>query len=444
MTRLVPAVRGFGRMLGVGAVTLALLELGAVLVFALPIRGIPAPEALRAALGRSAERTDPSARLRAQEAPAWMQQHVLHPYLGFVRDPDARRHVLNERVVAVPVNELGFFGPTPDANADPGTFRVALAGGSVAAELFLEAGDRLAHELEASGALDGRRVVLFSLALDGMKQPQQLMSVAYVLARGARFDLVVNLDGYNEVALPTAENVPFGVAPEFPRSWRAYASRVPSLDTVRIAGRLAAESERIERARTVIGASWLRHSRLALLVWHALAQRHAVARARLERLLRDELSGGARTNAEVRGPWTPPASEAALAAELAALWRRSSVQLWHLLRANGIAYAHFLQPSQYVKGSKSLTDRERRVALSPQDDLYRQGAERGYLRLRAEGEALRAEGVPFHDLTAIFAGQTGEIYRDHCCHLHAEGYARLAEEMARVLAGSLRESRASR
>jgi len=43
------------------------------------------------------------------------------------------------------------------------------------------------------------------------------MRLNYLLALGARFDLFINLDGFNEVALPPAENIPKGVFLFFPR-----------------------------------------------------------------------------------------------------------------------------------------------------------------------------------------------------------------------------------
>ena len=44
-------------------------------------------------------------------------------------------------------------------------------------------------------------------------------------ARRRGFDAVVNVDGFNEVTLPLAENVPLGVAVHYPRSWPAYARK---------------------------------------------------------------------------------------------------------------------------------------------------------------------------------------------------------------------------
>ena len=49
--------------------------------------------------------------------------------------------------------------------------------------------------------LSGRKIDIVRLALPGQKQPQQLMTLAWVQSLGAEFDIVVNLDGYNEAVL---------------------------------------------------------------------------------------------------------------------------------------------------------------------------------------------------------------------------------------------------
>ena len=46
-----------------------------------------------------------------------------------------------------------------------------------------------------------------------------LLVLNYMLALGQTFDLVINIDGFNEVALPPITNLPNQVNPFFPRNW---------------------------------------------------------------------------------------------------------------------------------------------------------------------------------------------------------------------------------
>ena len=47
-----------------------------------------------------------------------------------------------------------------------------------------------------------------NLALFGYKQPQQLTTLAYLMSIGGQFDLVLNIDGFNEVAASTSWRTP--------------------------------------------------------------------------------------------------------------------------------------------------------------------------------------------------------------------------------------------
>ena len=80
----------------------------------------------------------------------------------------------------------------------------------------------------------------------------------------------------------------------------------------------------------------------------------------------------------MRGPSFERKDEAELYHELVEVWKRSSLQMKVLCDANGTKYYHFLQPNQYVIGSKPMSEAEKRQvvnALSP----YKSGVEKDTL-----------------------------------------------------------------
>ena len=107
--------------------------------------------------------------------------------------------------------------------------------------------------------------------------------------------------------------------------------------------------------------------------------------------------------------------------------------MWNLCKANGIRYFHLLQPNQYVKGRKRLTDKEKLLAIGGPEFPYRQGAEQGYPHLIAAGKNLKQVGLPFTDFTDIFKNEQGTIYKDNCCHFNERGNKILAARIARLL-----------
>jgi hypothetical protein len=129
------------------------------------------------------------------------------------------------------------------------------------------------------------------------------------------------------------------------------------------------------------------------------------------------------------GPAFPRQAEPGLLRGLAAFWGRSPRLMDGLCRVRGIPYFHFLQPNQYVEGSKPMAAAERKTAIS-EASVYGRGARLGYGELIATGAALRMEGERYFDLTAIFQGVEEPLYIDDCCHLNRDGMERLAREMA--------------
>ena len=116
---------------------------------------------------------------------------------------------------------------------------------------------------------------------------------------------------------------------------------------------------------------------------------------------------------------------------------RSSLQIHQLCAASGIQYFHFLQPNQYVPGSKTLSDEERLLVYGAEHP-GRKHVEAGYPLLVHEGQALIDRGVCFSDLTLVFADHPEPTYADRCCHLNPHGNEVLARKMADVIVATLR------
>jgi len=179
----------------------------------------------------------------------------------------------------------------------------------------------------------------------------------------------------------------------------------------------------------------VRHSSFALALWHGLERRSLAREGSLEAALALRLAE-APEDLQAKGPPNRFASRGEMLESAAALWRRASLQMAQLSAANGISYHHFLQPSQYVAGSKTFTPRERQRALGPDNGFAAVGVRRGYPLLLAAGQELERRGVHFVDLTGAFRDEARDIYRDDCCHLTEPGYALLAERIAREVASA--------
>jgi len=352
---------------------------------------------------------------------------VLHPYLGFVQRPQDA-----ERSQPLSVEQLGFPHGGPFVReADPNVMVIGIFGGSVAQQFVGEAGpQRLYAQLRDVPELTNRRAVIVSAALGGYKQPQQLLALSYLLSLGLHLDWVISLDGFNEVVLPLVENAKQGVFPFFPVNW---PWRVAPLDTATDVRSVIGEIAYRRELRAWVARAWtespLSSSRLASLAW-VIFDRHAIdsieaLRARLASLRPkslDYLGTGP--------PWSLNASQTL--PELVAGWKRSTLLMDALCRANGIRFVGFVQPNQYLVGTKPMSDEERRIAIR-EDNPYAAAVVNGYPQLLEAAAQLRTAGIEEHDLTRIFEETKEIVYADSCCHLNARGNEILAGVMAAQL-----------
>jgi len=410
--------------------SLALLEISAPLVYSILGGKKFSKSDIQAILLRDFRKFE---ELQSSVGPAgfeWSAHHIVHPYLGFVGD-------YGDHTESPSFNKYGFYGPEPLFEKSEDTVVVVLTGGSVAYQIYANSGEVILEKLRDIPALSNKDIHLISLALGGFKQPQQLFALSYFLVLGCEFDVVINLDGFNEIALPPTEDVARGTVPFFPRMWSDYAKKILDIERTVGLGRLMAVREKRDKIRKIFSRVPLRYSNCALVFWRFIDRRYYA----LERSIHEEIES-ANPNNEVSyqasGPFKEYENDSDLFADLAKIWRQSSEQMAKLCEANGIKYFHFLQPNQYVKGSKVLTAEENELAIAKEDYAYGNAVEEGYDLLVEEGKVLREEGINFVDLTMIFKEEKRTIYSDTCCHFNTLGSDMLAKEIIEVVSKDLR------
>ncbi|MCB2220134.1 MAG: hypothetical protein KQI35_07035 [Bacteroidetes bacterium] len=350
----------------------------------------------------------------------YLGEHLLHPYLGFVSIPRAG------------YNQYGFPGPDPITQKDDQTLNICITGGSVAKQLYQFTKDRIKTNLQNHPAFKNKKIHIVLLALGGFKQPQQLLSVNYFMTLGAQYDIVINLDGFNEIVLPYSDNLPFGVFPSYPRHWNIYSRKRMDQKVILQLGKQAELKDRQEHARQRLAGSFLRHSNFILLLWKISdMNKHnqvLVSEAKLREII--EKQG---TDYQSTGPEFTVRDTSNFFKQQALFWAQSSQQIAALSQTGNFQYFHFLQPNQYDEGSKPLTPEELEVAYEQGPFSYKDAARQGYPMLRTEGQKLQESGINFTDLSLLFKNETRTVYSDKCCHFNQLGYNSLADQIARKI-----------
>ena len=341
---------------------------------------------------------------------------VVHPYLGFTTP-----------WVHHPLNNI------PPLLAHDSTLVVGVFGGSVAQQVRHVFRERLAAFLTEEGI--ALTPVVVELAQGGLKQPQQVHALAYMLAAGAEFDLVVNLDGHNDLTSPHY-NARRGVFPSFPDLWDKRTGA--ATDDKMLLGRAILLERDRDGLKEVAGGAL----GLSALVGFVLRRYFEALEERILGLNHQLMAQVQQYDVETHGPrwaWYERGEgdhEDAVRELAVQVWFRSSLVMENLASTAGADYFHFLQPSQYIAGSKPLTAEEMAIAYAPgwSEHNYAES----YPLMAKHGAELRRTGVHFVDLTQTFAEVDETIYIDTCCHVNPHGARMLAMRMVDAIKPAVR------
>lgn len=348
---------------------------------------------------------------------------IIHPYLGFVRDPEKTPNT----------SFLGFpqeYDNPFDMNNN-GSITIAIFGGSFAEGVCQNGRSTITAALGDKGI----NAKILTFAMGGYKQPQQLMTLAYLLSHGAQIDVVLNIDGFNEVALPQAENLPKGVNPFYPRDWYFRTVQINDQNSLRLMGKVLSWKD--ERQQW---ASWFqkvpRLSIICNIIWKT---RDSVLEKKIwDTINRIRLSKPALENRFlITGPDMGIHSEDELYTKIAEHWQSCSFLMNAVCDSRDIDYIHMLQPNQYFERGKVLTKEEHTLAYR-ENHPYRPGVVKGYPKLIEKSVDLIEQGINFHDLTMIYYDTKKTIYKDDCCHPNEFGYSIVSEYIAEAVAASIR------
>jgi hypothetical protein len=347
---------------------------------------------------------------------------VAHPFLGWdnvASFPDLDEHVAAAR------------GKTER------DFWVVVLGGSVSSLFAQAVHEELAAGLARTPALAGRDVRVWNYARGSFKQPQQVVMLTWLLGLGIEPDLVLNVDGFNEVALSTA-NASRGMHPGYPsyNQWLAVIGD-PTTDPEALARivELYAAGEEARRLAAFVDGWGLTRSALlgSLVLRRQLAIRADAAGAQIEHI--GTFADKVLAEPLLLGPAIDPKHTAG---DIARVWAEGSRSLKALCDSRGALYVHVLQPTLHDEGSKPLTDEEREAGTALR--TWIRGVQQGYPRLREAATLLEQDGIRFVDASRVFADVDETLYYDPC-HFREPGNRLLLVPVLETLRAAVGESR---
>lgn len=351
----------------------------------------------------------------------WYRSHPIdrettsiNPYLGFTMNPD-----INKRI-----NPMGFDGPL--ITKDKNIYSVGVFGGSVAYLYTYAEKDALVNELKRIPALRDKNIQLYNFSLPGYKQPQQLMTLAYLLSLGYKLDLIINIDGFNEAVLPYVANYKNGVTSSYPWNWYLYSRSSLNSETLT----LVIQIEKLRNLQSfVISLPWKLGAIPNTLLLKAISYKQLELTDKLHEIDRSYQTKGAEpyyglTDAQIRDG-------------IIQTWKNSSILMDKLAKSNNIQYFEFLPPNQYLLNSKPFSNAEKTKFINWRHP-YANAARQLYPQIIAKTQELNDEGVALYDLTNIFSQVEETIYFDDCCHYVRKGYSLLTTSIINSIKEKIR------
>jgi hypothetical protein len=365
----------------------------------------------------------------------------LHPFFGYVLKQGA---FTNEKL-KLKVNRHGFFSlyEYPFVKTNKNQFIVGIFGGSVANNFAVDEyiNQRLSKKLKSYPELANKEIIVLNFGNGGYKQPQQLLILNYFLALGQELDLVMNIDGFNEVALSNLNNkaqVEVGMPSiQHLQSLSGLANNV----SPEVMSSIVQISENKEQLKSAIDK--LSTCQLALC--------HAITSLRVKKLLNTYQQAVVKYDIQVKNArkdsansiiYIPKADSVlettAAFDKMASLWYESSLTMNQVLSSRKIKYLHFVQPNQYYPTKRVFTEKENQIFIS-KDSPYEKAVKQGYPVLLSKVDDLQKARVNIFNGVNILDSTKETVYKDACCHYNSVGEEILANYISSSIIKVLRK-----
>jgi len=361
-----------------------------------------------------------------------------HPFFGYIQRPGP------DFQPGFKINNYGFLSPYdyPFIKSKNQVI-VAIFGGSVASNLsvFEVQNKVITNKLKELPQFKDKEFIILSFATGGYKQPQQLMILNYFLALGQKFDIIINVDGFNEVALSSLNNR------------NNLDTTMPSFQHISPLVNLASHSltpRAIETMSKIRANKEKLNEEILMLFTCKLASCHTIKSIYVQSLInnyrQDVLKFDRDITTNTKGQSivqlntvSEPLADAVVFDKIAQHWVRSSVLMKRVSEASKIPYFHFLQPNQYYQTKRVFSEAEKKVAFN-KETPYANAVKLGYPKLLENVKKLQSNGVQFFSAINILDDIKEPIYIDSCCHYNDLGLKALGNYVGDSLVKALSQN----
>jgi len=371
---------------------------------------------------------------------------ILHPFLGYISKPGTGfggfefQSVFNANNYGL-VSQVNY----PYIRQHPNQVLVGIFGGSVATFYYMNEIENptIARTLKTLPQFADKEIVLLNFSQGGYKQPQQLLALNYFLSQGQELDLVINIDGFNEVAIAN-NNIQKNIAPSMP-------SALQVMPLVQLANNNLSTAQMKIMLEVIEIKDKLKNSlasqqncTLSLCYFWEQFRSTVLIKRYYDRLedFEDERKKTATPDESLiyLQPWNTQGTQANYE-RMTQIWVQSSLAMSSVLQSQNISYFHILQPNQYYPTQRQFSAEERQQ-FAPENNTrnpYIDGVQLGYPSLVDASQQLLDEGIDFFNGVTAFDSEPDTVYIDTCCHYNQKGRNIFANFVASQIALTLNQ-----
>lgn len=344
-----------------------------------------------------------------------------HPFFGYTFKPEMGN-----------TNNHGFDSPYdfPFETISPNQYVIGIFGGSVAEDFYVDGRERLTQKLKTHPFFADKEIVYLNFALGGYKQPQQLQILTYFLGSGQQMDMVINIDGFNELIFCANNNrLNLDIAMPSAQHFLPMRDLMDSRSMTNERLEIIANIQRYKRKYNQNLERMKKTPFACMYLFYSAYNRFLHGKYTRETLRFDKSIKPAKaTDSLVNVTYADGINDELLLMErIARFWARCSTSMNRVLGDKG-KYFHFLQPNQYFS-HKPFSDEEKKTALIEQT-AYNYLVPKGYPVLLKYLERLVQQGIHAYSAVEIFDSADETIYIDNCCHFNPAGHQRFADFIA--------------
>ena len=370
-----------------------------------------------------------------------------HPFFGYVLKPGVYQHEPS----GLKINNYGFFSPYdyPHLKTDSNQIIIGIFGGSVASDFSVnETVDpslprTLIQKLKSLPQFENKEIIVLNFANGGYKQPQQLLILSYFLSVGQEFDLVINLDGFNEIALsPLNNQAKLDLTMPSFQHFQPLTSLVNAdLSAIIGVGELVKTKRKLTAANQRLNGckfAWCYAVNSIKIQYLSKAYQRQVRSFDRQQIQKQSAANSEEKNLISLAKKSDVLEEAVAVNQAVNNWLESSLMMSDLLSRRRIPYFHFIQPNQHYPTRRVFSPEEKAMV---RNSPYRQAAKNGYPALISRVETMEKYGINIFDAATILDGTSETVYRDSCCHYNQLGQDILTDYVARTIIETLAQKR---